>query len=189
MQQPPYYPPPQARPAPKKSGNGCLIALAVVGGLVLLVVGALGFGAYRLANTKEGKAIFGMIGDMTKVMAEAANAPGAAEVRKLGCDQGMVIDMKKMNKLFEYLDASAPSGEFSLMVVCQVGVLGTPPKCDDVAHTYAGAVTPPPHGFAVSVTHSGSPSSSGACQALYDSRGVKVRDLAPGSTPRLPGSK
>ncbi len=187
MQQPPYYPPPQAPqqapPAPKKGSNGCLIALAIVGGLVLLVVGVVAFGVYRFAGSKEGKAVFGVLGDMTKAMGEAQSAPGAAEVRALGCDQAMVMDMEKMGSLFEYLDAGTPNGAFSTVVICQVGVLAKPPRCDDVAKTYVAAVKAPARGFAVNVNHSG----SGACSTLYDVHGTKVRDLGAGSTPRVPG--
>jgi hypothetical protein len=187
MQQPPYQPQ-QPGPAPaKKSGNGCLIVLAVIGGLVLVVVAVISFGVYRFASSKEGKAVFGVLGDMTKVMAEAQSAPGAAEVRALGCDQAMVMDFEKMGSLFELLDASAPSNDLSVMIVCQVGVMhaGTVPKCDDIAHTYVRAVKTPPRAFAVTVNH-GSGTTAQACSAQYDPRGTKVRDLAPGSTPRLP---
>jgi len=184
MQQPPYQPS-QARPAPKKSGNGCIIALAVVGGLVLLTVATVAFGIYRFAGSKEGKAVFGMLGDMTKLMAEAQSAPGAEEVRALGSDQAMVLDMEKMGSVFEHLDAGVPKGGWSVMVMCQVGVLGTPPRCDDVARTYVGAAKAPPAGLAVTVTHAAS--QAGACSALYDAKGTRLRDLAPGSTPRFPG--
>ncbi len=82
----------------KKSGNGCLLALAIVAGLALLVVGVAGFVIYRAANSREGKAILGAIGGMTRTVAEAQAAPGAAEVRALGCDQAMVIDLEKMTE-------------------------------------------------------------------------------------------
>src|SRR5580704_7598776 len=97
-------------PAPprKKSGNGCIIALAVVGGLVGLTVLIAAIGLWRFAGSKEGKAVFGAIGEGARILAEAQAAPGAAEVRALGCQQAMVIDMERMSKLFEYFDASVP---------------------------------------------------------------------------------
>jgi hypothetical protein len=179
---------PQQAPQKKKSGNGCLIALAIVGGLVLLGVGVAAFAVYRLSQTKEGKMIFGAIGEMTKIIAEAQTAPGAEEVRKLGCDQGMVLDMDKMTRLFSMLDASAPpSGQFSVMVMCQVGFTGTPPSCDDVARTYHAAAGPPPRGFVATVQRSGG--HAAVCSTLYTPAGGRVRDMDTHSTPAIPMGK
>jgi hypothetical protein len=181
----------QTPPAPgiapkKKSTSGCLIALAVVGGLGVLVVALAAFGLYRFSTTKEGKMVFGVIGEATKMAAEAQSAPGAAEVRALGCDQGMVMDMNKMGKIFEQLDASAPpSDQLSVMVFCQVGVFAKAPTCDAVAHTYHAAVGSH-RGFAAYVTHSGGHGGE-VCSSLYDADGKKVRDLPSGSAPKIPG--
>jgi hypothetical protein len=169
-----------APPPTKKSGNGCLIALAVVGGLVLLVVAVAAFGIYRAASSPEGKKLIGAIGGAAKLMAEAQNAPGAAEVRALGCSQAMVIDTEKMGEMFGLLDASAPApGEAAVMVVCQVQG-GTPPTCDAVAKTYATAGAAPHRGFEVSITHNRG-TSENVCQTIYDATGRKLRDVPAGS--------
>lgn len=188
MQQPPMQPPMQPpRPAPKKkSGNGCLIALAIVGGLAAVTVALIGFGLWRFANTKEGKLVFGAIGDAARLAAEAQNAPGAKEVRELGCEQAMAFDMDQMNKLMERFDASAPA-EGTKLVVCQVGVFNkTPPTCDRVAHTYLAAAGPPARELLVTVNHTGGARS---CSTMYDPTGKKIRDLAPGSEPHVPLGK
>jgi hypothetical protein len=182
MQQPPS-PQPTAK---KKSSSGCLIALAIVGGLAVLVMAVVGFGVWRFASSKEGKAIIGAVGEMATIVAEAQSAPGAAEVRELGCDQAMVLDLDRMVKIFKMLDAGAPHESYSVMVICQVGVLhGDPPSCDRVASTYRAAVnaTRP---FAASVTRSGSHGE--VCSILYDAKGNRVRDLPHGSTPNVPGA-
>jgi hypothetical protein len=172
----------QPRPK-KKSGNGCLIALAIVGGLAAITIGLIAFGIYRFAGTKEGKLIFGVIGDATKLAAEAQSAPGAKEVRALGCDQAMAFDMDKMSKIMERFDASAPPSG-TKMVVCQVGVFSkTPPACDHVARTYLAAAGPPARELLVSVTQTGGRS---VCSSIYDPAGKKLRDVAPGSEPRVP---
>jgi hypothetical protein len=179
---------PQQAPPKKKSGSGCLIALAIVGGLVLLVVAVGAFGIYKFSQSKEGKMIFGVAGETIKIMTEAQAAPGAAEVRALGCDQGMVLDLEKMQKLFSYLDASAPpSGEFSVMVMCQVGYGNDkPPSCDQVSRAYRSAVGAPARGYIATVQKQGG---HAACSVLYDPSGKKVRDMDAHSTPAIPAAK
>jgi hypothetical protein len=161
-----------------------------VGGIGLLVVTVAGIGIYKFASSKEGKMVFGTIGDMAQLAAEAQHAPGTKEVAALGCDTAMAMDMDRMQRILqERLDASSgPSSKFSMMVVCQVGMFGKAPTCDDVAHTYVAAAGPPARGFAVNVQRGGGRANT-LCSTLYDPSGVKVRDLAPGSTPTVPGSK
>ena len=187
MQQP--LPP---RPVPqKKSNRGCFIALAIVGGVVFLGVAVAAFGIYRFASSKEGQMVFGTIGDVAELAAEAQHAPGTKEVAALGCDTAMAMDIDKMQRIMhDRFDASAtPSSKFSMMVVCQVGVFAkSPPTCDAVARTYVAAAGPPARGFAVNVQR-GSGSANTLCSTLYDSAGTKVKDLAPGSTPAVPGAK
>jgi hypothetical protein len=182
--------PPPAVPR-KKSGRGCLIALAIVGGAGVLVVALVAFAIYRFASSKEGKAVLGAIGDMAQLAQEAQNAPGAKEVRALGCDQAMAMDVDRMQQILdERLDA-APSkpSSFSMMVVCQVGVFAkSPPSCDDVARAYLSAAPKPARGFAANVQRNGG-GNHPLCSVLYDPDGVKVKDLAPGSTPAVPGTK
>ena len=154
----------------------------------MLLVVLVGAGLWRFAGTKEGKVIFGAIGEATRIVAEAQSAPGAAEVRALGCEQAMVLDTERMAKLFEQLDASAGhSDDFGVMVMCQVGALGTPPTCDQVAHAYHAAVGTPPRPYAANVRHQGR--AGEICSTLYDTSGKKVRDLPTGSAPHVSGGR
>jgi hypothetical protein len=181
---------PQAPSPPhKKSGNGCLVALGVVGGLFVLVLALAGLGIWKLASTPQGKAMFSAIGEATKAAAEAQSAPGAAQVRALGCEQAMVMDMTRWSKIFEQLDASVPqSSEFSVLVVCQVGsVGGSAPSCDEVARVYRSAVGDSARPFAASVKRSGR--GGEICSSVYGADGRKVRDLPTGSTPHLTGDR
>jgi hypothetical protein len=181
-------PPP---PRPKKSNRGCFIALAIVGGVGLLVVAVAAFGIYKFASSKEGQMVFGTIGDMAELVTEAQHAKGTKEMAAMGCDQPMVMDMDKMQRIMrDRLDASAgPSPHFSMLVVCQVGVFAQKtPTCDDVAHTYVTAAGPPARGFAVNVQRGGGRGNA-LCSTLYDPEGTKVKDLAPGATPAVPGAK
>jgi hypothetical protein len=186
--QPPY---PQAPipgpPLKKKSDKGCLIALAVTGGVVALFVAIGGFGVYHFSQTKEGKAIFGAVGDFTRLIQESQNAPGTKEVRALGCTTAMAMDIDKWGSVFQAFDASVPAGEFSMMVVCQTSH-NPAPTCDDVARTYLSAAGPPARDLAVQVTRGGGNSGS-LCSTLYKPDGTRLRDLAPGSTPTVPTSR
>jgi hypothetical protein len=181
--------PVQQRPVAKKSDRGCLIALASVGGGVFLLVAVGAFAVYRFSQSSTGKAVFGAIGDMTELVNESQNAPGTKEVRGLGCTQAMAMDVDKMTRIMQRFDAGGgPPAKFSKMVVCQVGVLGTPPTCDDVARTYLAAAGPPDRGFAVSVTK-GTGKTTTVCSILYEPDGTMVGDLAPGATPTIPSSR
>jgi hypothetical protein len=172
----------QAPPGPapkKKSGSGCVVALAVVGGLALLAAGVVAFGAYRFATSEEGKVILSAVGEGARLLAEAQSAPGAAEVRGLGCDQAMVVDMDKIGTLVEQFDAGkAPPGTFSKMVTCQIGYFESKtPSCDDVARTYVAAAGPPPRGFAVSVSRQGG---EALCTTIHQPDGTKLADIDAG---------
>jgi hypothetical protein len=177
---------PVQRPAAKKSDKGCLIALAAVGGGMALILAIAAFGIWRFSQSPQGKAVFGAIGDMSEMITEAQKAPGTKEVRGLGCQQAMAMDMDKMTRILNRFDAGGgPPATFSKMVVCQVGLLGTPPTCDEVARTYLDAAGPPDRGFAVSV-QKGTGKAQTVCSTLYEPDGTKVRDLAPGATPSIP---
>lgn len=182
-------PAPPPRPK-KKSGNGCLVALAILGGLVALTALVVGIVVWRFAGTKEGKAVFGAIGEAARIATEAQSAPGAAEVRALGCEQAMVFDAERMAKVVEQLaDAGARDMEFSVVVVCKVGVIDrSPPSCDDVARTYRGALGAVAQPFAANVTRGGGRGGE-ICSALYDATGKKMRDLHGGSAASVPGGR
>ena len=161
-----------------------------MGGAALLLAAGVGFGVYRFAHSEQGKNVFGTIGDMAELGIEAQHAPGTKEVAALGCDTAMAMDMDKVQRIMhERFDASAAvSSKFSIMVVCQVGMFGKPPSCEDVARTYVDAAGPPARGFVVNVQR-GSGRANAVCSTLYDPSGTKVKDLSPGSTPTLPGAK
>jgi hypothetical protein len=179
---PPHQPRP---PSKKKSGNGCLIALAVAGALAAVTVALIAVGIYRFAGTKEGKMISGLIGDAARLAGEAQSAPGTKEVRALGCEQAMAFGMEKMSTILGRLDASAPPSG-TTVVTCQVSVFAQPPDCDLVARTYLAAAGPPARGLIVAVSRSGG---RNVCSSLYDPDGTKIRDMESDSTLDLPAGK
>jgi len=170
----PYPPAPYAAPPPKKGVSGCVIALAIVGGIVLLGGIAAGIGIYAFATSDIGKTTFKVLGEGTKIVQEGMKAPGTPEIRALGCEQAMVLDMKDFAALMSDIldagpDAAMPEG---LMVTCQVRSASRAPSCDDVAATYVGAVGVARSQFVVSVQQQGN--SNPLCQSTYDATGAFV---------------
>ena len=157
----------------KASGKGCLIALGVFGAFLAVSVIIGGIVVYKIMSSPEGRKIVAAVGETTKLTQEAMKAPGTAELRKLGCDQAMVIDAERMMSIVESFvpdSGGKPDLSEKLMVMCQMGMLGkSPPTCDDVAKTYAAAVPSGTSNFLVQVTAQGD--NKPHCQARYSPSG------------------
>jgi hypothetical protein len=166
------YAPPQPPQRPKR--NGCVIALIVVGALVVLGCIAMAIGVAIFFQSGPGKKVAGVIGEGIKMSAEAQNAPGAREIQKAGCTQGMVFDLERSYALAESLLADGstekPKFDFHTMVLCQVNGFGAPPTCDDVKQAYLAAVPEPAEPFLVQV------------KAMTDTRPRCMNLYAPGGT-------
>jgi hypothetical protein len=112
------------------------------------------------------------------VSTEAQNAPGAREIEKAGCSQGMVFDMEKMGEFARSIagddSAETAKSDVNTMVMCQVNMLGTPPTCDDVKRAYLGAVPTPPGPFLVQVTRMTEPTPR--CTTMYSAKGELLKD-------------
>src|SRR6185312_5232167 len=173
-----------APPADAKKTNGCLIALFIVGGLLLLVLGAAAIGLVIFARSETGKKIASVASKGGKILKKSVNAPGTAELVKLGCAQAMVIDPDDFSDIVgEFVDGGIPKGKTERMVICQAPPSGTSPTCDEVAKTYVAAVGASESGF---VFTSGAKGKGTGCQAEYDGAGNYIRELAqpgqPGTT-------
>ena len=160
----------------KASGRGCLIALGVFGAILLLSVVVGGIVIYEILDSPQGRKIVSAVADTTKLTQEAMTAPGTAELRKLGCDQALVMDTRRMLTIIQSFAPDAGS-EADLsegtMVMCQTGMLGkAPPTCEDVAKTYLAAVPSPPGDFLVQVAGQGDKKPK--CQKRYSQAGVDL---------------
>jgi hypothetical protein len=172
--QPGQYQP--ARRAPKKS-NGCLIAALIVGGILLVGVIVVAVGIYMVATSPAGMKAMSAVGDGIEVTKEAMNAPGTPELRALGCQQAMVMDLEKIQGIVQkYSDDAAPAkpatSKYRLQVSCQAGA-GTAPSCADVADTYRKAVGKPAGKFVAIVQRS---RNRRDCSKLYDVDGTDLGD-------------
>jgi hypothetical protein len=127
-----------AQPA-KKKGRGCLVVLAVFGGgALLVVVVALGVAAHFGWLSKLGRG--------AKLVYQGSSAPGAKELRALGCDQVMVLNADDLGQL---VGKTGPHSE-KVVVTC-VGRGSSVPTCDDAAAEYVRAVGKPDGPFIVTV--------------------------------------
>jgi hypothetical protein len=159
-------------PGPKKSGHGCLIALGIVGAVLLALIIVVVVVLQRAANSPEGRKVLGLVRDTARVVGESTTAPGTKELRELGCDSAMVMDMNSWMRVFG-ADGGVPrpAGQLDLFVICGAGVFKTPPSCERVAQTYVGAVGTARGPFQVMVQKQGR--NRPLCAVCYDAGGTR----------------
>ncbi len=113
-----------------------LIALAALGALALLGVGVA---AFFFLRSDEGKKAVTAVGRGVKIAHDAQNAPGAAELRQLGCQSALIMDLDDIAKSFDP-DRNRNSRRM-LYITCLVPFgVRTVPACDDAASEYVRAV-------------------------------------------------
>lgn len=148
-------------------GSGALVLAAVVGGTMLLrrCSGDSGGGAAASAPDRGATAA-----------AAGMSAKGTAEMRQLGCEQALVVDMASVLGGASRIEP----GEPRWMVTCDVGSGAAPaPACEKLAATYFGAVGTPDGNVCVRVSRTGAAQPS--CSRLYAPNGA---DLGPFPRPR-----
>ncbi len=150
--------------------NTRLIALAAGGSALALAVIV---GAIVAVGAWTGKASNGESPRVPSQAAEVASAGmharGTAELRELGCDQSVVIDMLQLLG-----DAGAVhEGEPRYMVTCDVTGPGAP-TCERAAAVYFGAIGSHSDGDVIlRVSRAGSPEP--LCSKLYAPSGAPLR--------------
>jgi hypothetical protein len=168
--QQPSSPQPPGHGPPKKSGNGCLIALGIVGGIFLFAGLVVAFFIYRFANSPDGKKIVSAVASIS----EAANAPGTKELRALGCKKAAVIDVGQLQAIADtFVDAGTAEtgGHSRIAVTCTTSRGAMAPTCEQVAATYVGAVGRVSAPFLAVVGPNGGPAE---CQQEYSEEGVRL---------------
>lgn len=167
----PAPPPAGTSRAPRKKTSTLTILLAVIGGGLLLVFAIGALVAYKVMSSPEGRTIVGAVGETMRVMRKAQSAPGTKELRKLGCNQPMAMDLEDLARITQTMDRPPPPpGAFRTMVLCPVSLWSTPPSCEEVASTYVRAIGPSDRAFLVMVQQSGKQKPH--CSALFDGAGV-----------------
>jgi hypothetical protein len=176
MPPPPMMMPQQPPPPQKKGMSGCMIAFIVVS--IIGVLGALvvGIVVYLVATSSAGKTAIKLVGESTELAQKGMTAPGTAELRALGCEQAMVLDMKDVgNMMNDVLDAGLGDASISgLMVQCTIARNHSAAiSCDDAASTYVRAIGGTASDeFVVTVQRHGD--SRKLCESSYDATGKLV---------------
>ena len=175
-----YPSPPQQMPPAKKGPSGCLIALAILGGLVVLGIAAIAFGLWRFSKTEDGKALVDGVQKGYAASVEAQSAPGTNELRTMGCATAAVFDNAKLAKTWSYGDGglkTTTQRDLRRTVVCGTSFTTDPPPCDQVAATYVRAVGPVPEGFVVVTSKAGH--TTPICQASFSPDATRLSTSAP----------
>ena len=135
---------PQQPPPQKKGMSGCMIAFIVVSIIGVVTALVAGIAIYLVVTSDAGKTAIKLVGGGTKLATKGLNAPGTPEIRAMGCEQAMVLDMKEVSDLMnDAFDAGLRLGDAGLQgleVECALSASAAPVTCDDVAKTYLRAV-------------------------------------------------
>lgn len=166
--------------------SGCLLAFLIVLGL-FVVSGAVGaFLIYR-----EFGEFVGAAGEAMAEVTKGQKAPGAKEIRALGCEEASVIDGARMVAIAQRVEnemakrdhrepKKLPADTVSTIVYCKNN-LGKTPTCDEVAKTYVDAASPSDP-FVVNVNHL----NVNECSTSYSKDG---KETGKATVPDLPSGK
>jgi hypothetical protein len=147
------------------AAGGAGIVLVLVIGAVLLVRSCGGEPPPPAAQLPAGNAT---------IADEGMRAPGTAELRQLGCEHALVVDMARLLGNGGHVRA----GEPRYMVTCDVPASADPPACDRVAAVYFRAIggsADDPVGVRVLRDGAGAP----ACSHLYAPSGADLGVFPP----------
>jgi hypothetical protein len=152
--------------------SGCMIALIVVGSLGVVSALVVGVGMYLFATSSTGKTIIKVVNEAPKLAEKGMNAPGMPEVRALGCDQALALDMKDVGDLMSDMIDAGKDMPDGLLITCQVRKGQRTPTCNDIASTYVRAVTTASKDFTVTVQEQGN--RKAVCTSSYDASGKAI---------------
>ena len=159
-----------------------MIAFIVVSVIGLVTAIVAGVAIYLVVTSSAGQTAIKLVGGTTKLATKGLNAPGTTEIRAMGCEQAMVLDMKEfsalMNDAFDGGLGLGDAGLEGLEVECSLSASASPVACDDVAKTYLRAVGGTASAeFAVRVKRQND--TRPLCESTYDADGTF---LAAGNT-------
>jgi hypothetical protein len=161
-------------------GKGCLIAIAVALGVVLICGGFVtwaGYSAWKSPGVQRAVAIGGAMMEMTQ---EAMRAPGTTEMRAAGCTQAMAFTPELMQRFITAVapDAGVEAPQMPLAICAMQRNATAVPTCEAMASAYAGAQSAPE--IAVRVTVQGE--QVARCEGVYDPAGTFLREMDPEMT-------
>ena len=171
---------PPTRPRSDAQRSGCLTVIYVVLGLVAFLTLAFGVGTCMFMRSDTGQKVIQAAKDGFTLINEAANAPGASELREGGCEQAMVMPVDRM---IELVGQVMPNASESIrrarlpgdgtVIVCQTRPDQNPmPSCTDIVRVYVEAVPDAPERFGVVVQDRGA--REARCQGTYGRDGTFI---------------
>jgi hypothetical protein len=158
------------------------MVLKVVLGVVALfsLLGVLTLVAiYRWYSSPQTQEQFGAAKDFMRLMMSAAKAPGAEQLRKLGCDQAAVFTKEEAAAFMESLGKFAPAEERGTMDVPMIFCNVRAKKeltCKDLTLSYAATVPEAPNEVLVLMQTQSFPQQV-VCSGLYAKDGTLVEAL------------
>ena len=159
--------------------RGGLLAIAAggAGAVVVVLVGiVLAVRSCSDATPSPPRPASDGVNGHASVADEGMRAPGTRELRQLGCEHALVVDMAKL--LGD--TAHVRPGEPRTMVTCDVPAAVDPPTCERAAAVYFGAIGGMvDENVGIRVLRAGS--SAPVCSRLYAPNGADL-----GVFPRIP---
>jgi hypothetical protein len=157
--------------------RGGLVGIAAAGGAIVLVLVVVVVLVVRsCSGGPPPTPVRGGANANAHVGEEGMRAPGTAELRQLGCDHALVVDMAKL--LGD--PARVRDGEPRYMVTCDVSPASEAPTCERAAAVYLAAIGGMADAaFGVRVLREGA--SAPVCSHLYAPNGADL-----GVFPRAP---
>lgn len=170
-------PDPDAKDPVKKKSNGCLIALGIATGLLLLAGLGAGLLVWSALTGEKAQKAWKLAGGAIAMAQQARTGPGTRQLRELGCSEAMVMDLASFRQLAE--QAGGKVGEElqdAVIVACSVKPRAAAPTCEQVAETYRRAVPTPPGFFLVMVQREGGKEPE--CSSRFDASGAPLGPAA-----------
>ena len=170
----------QRRPKGQKN-QGCLIAVLIVIGLLILCVVVAGVAIYRLSQDPEYQKVFTAMSEGVSVYVEARSAPGTDEMRALGCRQAMVVDLKRLASLINEAkdDEEEPieiGDAVSPFLYCSVG-WRSELTCEQLIAAYVKAVPTAPEKMLVQIAVEQLSGGEARCAGTYSRTGELIAPL------------
>jgi hypothetical protein len=116
--------------------RGQLVAIAAGGAGIVLVVAAGAIFLVRSCSSQAPAPETRLPTGNATVADEGMRAPGTAELRKLGCEHALVVDMSRLLGNGGHVRP----GEPRYMVTCDLPASADAPPCDRVAAVYLAAI-------------------------------------------------
>lgn len=156
--------------------------LIILLGLTLLIAAIIVGGIVFYKNCEQcQKAVAGIAEGGTAIV-QGMSAPGTAEMRALGCDQAMAVDMEVFQNMFAPLAGEETIFDDDMlsmkMLLCKKETFATPtgPECADVIRAYASGAGEQVRNEAL-VLVQGRSGNNNYCQGIYELNGTLVTDL------------